>query len=184
MSRDLYTAVGQALSAWEGLEGTLASLFAELCGAVDEGASRAYGVVSSSAGRLDMLKEAFDCYPRRRHESLSTFTDLTKRIRLYGARRNEIAHGIVVLMADTEKPPHGHFLCPATYNSRKRLSRAAIAETQNAFAPETWSPKAVVGNYAYTAAQVSYYRGRFWGLRFEAFDLLTAVQALPKKRVE
>lgn len=158
----LYAAIGRALSAWEYFENLLGDTFAGLCGArVTEGAERAYGVVSSFTGRRDMVDAAWSCHPQRGRPELADLPKTLERAKQFAARRNEIAHGVVIGWTVSGKP-RGFYLCPASYNSRKRPSRQQAVES--AADDETWM-RLSIGNYAYTAEQVLYYRDQFSQLR-------------------
>lgn len=97
---EIYRAVGWTLSGWEMLEMSLVGLFDTLIGiALDSHAShRAYGAVTIWNIRRDMLRAAAEAYflefpnPTLAKE-ISEAINLVDR---YAARRNDIAHGIVL----------------------------------------------------------------------------------------
>ena len=96
----LYSSVGRALSAWEGFEHHLATLFGFfVSGSSDTNtpARRAYGSVVSFQGRKQMLEAAAEAYfaSRPNHQMSHRVTDLLKKAENFSARRNEIAHGRV-----------------------------------------------------------------------------------------
>jgi hypothetical protein len=167
----VYEAVGRALSQWEVFEGTLGRLFAGLCGVApfrDEGATRAYGVVSAFTGRCDMLEAALAVFPRRADPDAEAIAKLIKTARSFGARRNEIAHGIVSGFTENSRF-RGHYLVPAYYNSRKRevISLQEMAKLEPAEGLKRFADSQR-GKYAYTAAQINEYRRHFLLLHDEA----------------
>ena len=95
-----FAAVGRALTEWARFETALSRLFAGFI-AIDrdsKAARRAFGAVRTFEGRMDMIRAAaisyFSHFP---DEPLkATWDDLAKRAKLFGERRNEIAHGAVI----------------------------------------------------------------------------------------
>jgi len=173
----LFAAIGRALSAWETMEGLLARVFASLCRAEFDGAVRAYGVVSSSSGRLDMLTEALESFPNRRVGEIANLPSLIKRIGRFGGRRNEIAHGVVWHFSADAKSL-GHYLVPAMYNSRKRLSYEAFIAMRPMTTDLPWHAAL---KYAYNSSQVDYFRAQF---TFLAIEVLAVADALGKLEAE
>ena len=126
-----FAAVGRALTQWELFESEMAELFAVFIGANRRdtfGATRAYGAVMSFTGRTEVVWAAADVFfiihenPNLR-ERVKAHIDSAK---LYGIRRNEIAHGAV---REFVWPPRGKqsVLGPARYSTKKnRISRASI----------------------------------------------------------
>lgn len=171
----LYSAVGRALSEWENLEAKLGRVFAHLCGSHSEAPERAYGVIASSTGRIDILREAFNCHPARRRTDLEGFLKFTELVRKFGGRRNEIAHGMAIHLT-TDRGEQGHFLCPASYNSRKQMSRADILESLKSD-PEfaSHSSEWAIGKYAYTSRQILSYAKHFELLGDRAMEFLGAL---------
>ena len=176
----LYEAVGHALSGWELLECHLGWVFAALCGDVtNEAPARAYGVVASSGGRIEMLREAFACYEHRADPAFSGFSKLLDRIRDFGARRNEIAHGLVMGFEQQEggvQVSKGAYLCAAMYNSRKTDSLATMGEKLRR--GEVAGPGWMAGRYAYTSGQIDHYREQFRLLREEVMQIHGKLMAL------
>lgn len=96
----LYAAIGRALSEWEHLEEELARIFSSLVvGGEGTAAERSYGAVATFRGRMDMIEAAaeafFFLYPDDRSSLGNDLHVLITSARSFGARRNEIAHGIV-----------------------------------------------------------------------------------------
>lgn len=123
-----YASVGRALSQWEMFELHLSHFFCELIG---DGsyyslpARRAYGSVVTFRGRLDMIREAARSFtfaydlPR----DMEDIGRLLEEIAKFGARRNEIAHGIVSRYEDvfwSELLGTGYVLVPPIYSTSKQ----------------------------------------------------------------
>jgi hypothetical protein len=129
----IYRAVGWALSGWEMLEMSLVGLFDILIRTEQDShaSHRAYGAVTIWNIRRDMLKSAAEAYfwqfPDKALESnISELINLADR---YAARRNDIAHGIVLAYDEMFGPPsplggfRGWILFPAL-TSTKSMRRA------------------------------------------------------------
>jgi hypothetical protein len=119
-SQDTYAAVGAALSSWE----TSGTMFGALYGAfvkptgANTIALRAYGAILAPSSRHDMITEAAEAYfagvgDAALHERVKK---LLKLYRSASARRNEIAHGVVM----GRGKPLKFFLVPGIFASRKR----------------------------------------------------------------
>jgi len=96
----IFTAVGRALTEWNSFESHLSLLFAHFIALDAESiaAKRAFGAVRTFEARLDMLRAVAEAYfahfpndtiSRRLYNLVKT------EWRNFGARRNEIAHGLV-----------------------------------------------------------------------------------------
>jgi hypothetical protein len=123
-----FAAVGRALSQWERLEVALAGLFAAFIGIKGEAegiAMSSYGSIVASSARGTMMNAAaefyFHIFPNPALKK--TVGDLLGEVGHYGARRNEIAHGLVmgyeVYTPPGRKPSTGCCLFPAHYNNKK-----------------------------------------------------------------
>jgi hypothetical protein len=131
-------------------------VFARLVLAEYEGAQRAYGTITSFAGRKDMLDAAFEAFPHRK--DIPEFKGVLKKVSNFSPRRNEIAHGMVLPVGHSGNPSGDYYLLPATYNSRKRLSSVEYLDRYADVPDRPWH----VGlSYAYTSAQVNYYQLEF-----------------------
>jgi hypothetical protein len=119
----VYTAVGEALSAWERMEERLASLFAIFIGlqGPSTAAERAYGSVMSFHTRKGMLEEAGTVYFRKHPdaESQALFGELIQFADGFCGRRNDIAHGKVMSFLRPGSREFIFLLWPAFYNSNK-----------------------------------------------------------------
>ncbi|MGQ0741596.1 MAG: hypothetical protein ACT4OG_04790 [Alphaproteobacteria bacterium] len=122
----LFASVGRALSAWEKFEINLARLFAAVLGPTESihPAMRAYGAVITFRGRIQMLSMAAETrFIEAPSEVVQPdFKQVISRAQDYGARRNEIAHGVVLPYQDIadENTREGYVLAPAVYLSTKR----------------------------------------------------------------
>jgi hypothetical protein len=164
----IFTAVGRALHEWETMEGFLATVFGFLCGARSEGAIRAYGVVASSSGRLDMIIEACACYDGNRRK-IAPIPDMIKRVRNFSPRRNEIAHGRVVTYTK-DGCEQGYFLVSPFYSSRKTYSKFQVRREIHSTPPTEPIPDSLIlGKYAYNSNQITYYGNEFAKLKSEVF---------------
>lgn len=172
----LFAAVGRSLSDWEILEGTLGQIFADLCGSQTEAPARAYGVVVSCAGRLDMLREVFGCFEHRRNPDVAAFPIFLNDVGRFGARRNEIAHGHAVSIT-SGRIHQGFFWCPSRYSSRKTMSSAARMELFEQRGSEAWLAFGL-GNYAYNSCQIDHYTEHFRDLNRRASQFLTSLMMI------
>jgi hypothetical protein len=127
-SDEIYRAVGWALSGWEMLEMSLVGLFDTLIGiALDTHAShRAYGAVTIWNIRRDMLRAAAEAYflefPNQ--PLAKEIKETINIVDRYAARRNDIAHGIVLAYDEIFGPPsplggfRGWLLFPALTSTK------------------------------------------------------------------
>lgn len=120
----IFTAVGQALNSWEHVEGQIASLYGALLGtSIPIGAIRAYGAIATFNARQSMVNAASAAlFHHRKNDALR---DAVKYIlenvcKDASARRNEIAHGIVIKRAGRGGSSGGYFLTAGLYSSLKR----------------------------------------------------------------
>ena len=117
----LYTAVGQAISAWEFVEFDLARLFAVFAGLdprkSGQPAMRAFGTIVSYRARSEALKAAAKAFfiANRGTRLERPFTTLIKKCDNWSVRRNDIAHAAVLF---TDRM-NGHCLWPHPYVTKK-----------------------------------------------------------------
>lgn len=152
----VYHAVGEALTQWERLEIELAGLFGILVDSASHAASRAYGVIVSARGRNEALERAGEVYFELHHpEHHLAFKNILRAVAYAAARRNDVAHGIVVTYADRSVPGGGYYLVAAEYNSRKT---DAFIDLNN----DVYDPFAFARHrYALTSREIKEYRLRF-----------------------
>jgi hypothetical protein len=130
--KELFAAIGQALTEWEHIESSLAEIFAILVSAARKTtfwapAIQAYGTVISVRGRCDMVRVAADACFNTREKKRAKFEDrlsgLINEVLEFSNRRNEIAHGHVTAILDIWEgaPPRtrGYYLFPSMYNPKK-----------------------------------------------------------------
>lgn len=125
VARNTFTSVGAALSAWEHCEasfGALYSAFVKPTGG-NHIVMRAYGTILAAGTRREMIAEAAEAYFGI-FPSPGLAARVKKLLNLYkdaAARRNEIAHGMVMsgaLPIDLRKVEY--FLVPGLFASNKR----------------------------------------------------------------
>ncbi|KAF0128503.1 MAG: hypothetical protein FD152_2312, partial [Xanthobacteraceae bacterium] len=115
---DVFRAVGAALTQWEFVETAFAELFGTLLGAPGGSAARAYGVVTTSGARRDMISQAAQGEFPHDEVLLAQIKDVLSIAEVGSQRRNEIAHGAVMRLTDRGED-RGCYLIPPTYVSKK-----------------------------------------------------------------
>lgn len=154
-SRDeIYLGVGYCLSSWEFLETCFAHLFARFVESDSWAAARAYGSIASNNGRREALEKAAEVYFFLRpvkDEDQQYFGKLMRHFRESAARRNEIAHGMVVGF-EVDSHGVGAFLVPPNYNSRK---------TQHIGATLASSDRLGEYDYRYTSTDLRHFNKLF-----------------------
>ncbi|MBY0300040.1 MAG: hypothetical protein K2X71_29055 [Methylobacterium sp.] len=123
----IFTAVGQALNSWEHVEGQIASLYGVLLGtSIPVGAIRAYGAIATFNARQSMVNAASAAlFHYQKNDTLRDAIKYTLEnvCKDASARRNEIAHGIVIKRARGSGSSGGYFLTAGLYSSLKRDMR-------------------------------------------------------------
>jgi hypothetical protein len=173
-SKVTFQAVGEALSQWEHFEGYLSLIYANLVGTGDttEPAVLSYGTVVSFKGRADMIRAAANGFFFRKPDEIlqEELKAILKLADNFSPRRNEIAHGIVQpYVPDGARAVDGFALVPAYYATNKRVLGTADA----GIAPLRMKPK-----YAYTSAEIKYFKHHFSHLTDRATQLLPKLQHL------
>lgn len=116
-AKQVYEAVGFALSTWEMLENNFSFLFTLFVDTDSHAARRAYGSLANNTARTDALRGAAEVFfsewvvNKPEQEQFQRLIDHFERA---AEKRHEIAHGIVMNVLDM-----GHFLIPPDYNSSK-----------------------------------------------------------------
>ena len=108
---NVHSAVGQALSSWEGVEERIASLFMRLSNDFDFNGSLAktFGSIENSSARFKVTTAAAErCFGNYwlRNEVKWTFDSLSDNFSAASHRRNEIAHGIATAFRSVSLDPH------------------------------------------------------------------------------
>lgn len=158
----IYLKVGEALTAWEHLESKLAELFDCLVSGAPSAMQSnragfcAFVAVKTSSARTELLQAAA---PRALDGSkhLAWAADFLSRVSHFGARRNELAHGMVFNLGE-----HGFQLGP------------------NNTMPTKWHKKgqqAGSATFQYGSADVSHYADEFSKLYAECLLLIEAIQS-------
>lgn len=155
----LYTAVGKALTQWERMDQVQANMFGILVGSRLGAATLAYGTISASSTRGGMVLAAAELVLRENAALQAETIRILQDIGELGARRNEIAHGVVSHSTSSyadehgtvTRQDHGHFLMPASYAVKYRSKKKR----------DFGSPVTEAGKYAYTSAQVMVYATHF-----------------------
>lgn len=100
----IYCAVGKIMTAWETIEFELSRLYSVFVGDPDGEAMREYGAPATARGRLDNLaiaaRKFFVGSPSQEIEGQTD--DIICVFRRFSARRNEVAHGIVLDVQNIE----------------------------------------------------------------------------------
>ena len=178
----VFLEVGRALSAWEGVEGNLAYIFATLVTPRGSqlAALRAYGSVLTGRGRVEMMVAAAAAFffGQEEVQEYVALRDLLKEVAGFAGRRNEIAHGIVgrydIGPATSRRETPSYVLGPPQYATKKtmlkpRRSRAEVVH----HAPR----------YAYSDVQIDAFRRQFARLERHAvgvwIDLIVYAERLP-----
>jgi hypothetical protein len=157
-----FTAVGRAISAWEGLEAALALVFAGFMASGNSfPAERAYGAVLTFRGRAEMIEAAAQAYFFERPDA-----DLEKELngcleaaKGFSPRRNEIAHGVVRELSILGTPiviPGQIFFRPSISNgfavlpSQYATNKTKLAPPSGLLFPVNREPK-----YIYSSAEIN-----------------------------
>jgi hypothetical protein len=158
----LYHAVGYALSSWEALEWTLATLYSELLGAHNYAAERSYGLITTASVRANILGEVLDIAAHEEQTKdwadLPVARELLRHYRDASVMRNYIAHGLVSTIAGADGRGHTSYVVPAGYNTRQMTSRHSLPSGELVAAGEM--VRAFGYRYALTSNQIHEYRGR------------------------
>lgn len=99
---ELVQAVGLALSFWEHLESVQADLFHAIVRGKNNSSYVAYCSVDGSAARLNMLKSAVESGLNEHPDTQTRISAHARLIGNFSARRNEIAHGLIVRLGDAD----------------------------------------------------------------------------------
>lgn len=132
----VYQAVGKALSHWEITEEDFAALFNTLITPLHMSFAlkRSYGNIATARGRNEMIAAAAEIFFRNFPDA-ALQKDLKGHLKKYseaGARRNELAHGIVAgHVWEATQPFTGNYLGPSLWNTNKRGSKLEPAYIYN-----------------------------------------------------
>jgi hypothetical protein len=160
-----FASVGRALTRWGQFEVHFASFFSALIGTEDNSAAaiHSYGSVISFRGRADLVRAVAEI-----HFSIFPDVDLEKQFQKFVneltnqacARRNEIAHGIVVaspiVVAQNNTVRRQFFLYPPYASNKMQLDRV---ESTDGRQMAWYKPK-----YTYTSVEIDLFAKGFSGL--------------------
>lgn len=158
-SNVLFQSVGQALSAWELLDSSLAELFDVIVvwrprKLSNSAGFMAYSAVSTSEARIEMLRacaiRALNKYP----SVLSTALGFINTSQHFRARRNDIAHGHAINAVE-----YGYFLAPNNVSARG------------------WE-KDGSAKYQWCSSDIEYYTDHFVSLTVQCHSLVAEVAKL------
>lgn len=157
----VYLAVGYALTTWEHTEYGYASVFKHLMEGVGSQAERVYGSIMSPGGRRDALVKAAEIFfymkDATTEDDKNDFKSLINHHKEATARRNDIAHGMVIGINDL-----GYYLLPAMYNSSKNKDVRVIGREFRAIGkkPGIFDRH----DYSYTANDIHEFAKKFYDL--------------------
>jgi hypothetical protein len=171
----VFTAVGQALSAWEAMEEEIARMFVTLVGGDMSSANpirRAFGRVESSGTRRNMIFAAAEAYFGRHWDDRNvrlSFGRVLEAVSWASKRRDDVAHGIVkgITLDGTR---YGWFLFPANYNTERTRAFWTNDESDPLYFTFT--------DFRYTSADIRAFAEKFRGLQ----DVLFQQTGLISKR--
>jgi hypothetical protein len=160
--KEIWTAVGAALSTWGEYEGALGRLFTIFMAGEfpSPQAKRVFGGIRSFEGRRDLLRgssEAFFHYREGTSVEQVCFKTILRDASLAVERRNDFAHGIAMAFTPEGKSEQDGFcLMPSYYDSSKR------------------DPNDIAG-FAYRSASINTLTSRFEDLITAKLELGTAI---------
>lgn len=160
--RQIFAAVGHALSTWERMEFSLSELYHALLDAKNEGAVAAYGTVMSSSSRMTMLHQAYEFFRFKGEPQFTGIPELINNVREFSNRRDEIAHGMVSMPTRAR----GWYLAPSWYHTKNAPRSAEGASEKYNYG---------IGKYAYSAEQIDAYREQFKALHERAHIFTSSV---------
>ena len=123
--KEIWAAVGRALTSWGEYENQLGRLFNVLLTAdfPSPQARRAFGAIRTFDGRLELLRgasEGFFHYRKGTPDEQKKFKDIFKDGKSAVERRNDIAHGMVMPFDWPPSSDNGFCLYPSYYDRQKR----------------------------------------------------------------
>jgi hypothetical protein len=170
-----FAAVGRALSKWEELEHAMAQSFISLVGygrCVE--AHRAYGSIMANKGRLDMIEAAQEAFflirKSEEHQAIQKkLVDLMYDVKELAKRRNEIAHGIVVIKLgeDLDDYRDASYVLAPSYSTKTKRKLFVVSDTKIM----GWAPA-----YEYSSKEINIIGGWFESLRHPAQMVALAIR--------
>lgn len=159
----LYESVGRALTAWERFDRCLGILFHAFVSPTlyHLPIERAYGTVSSFAGKVDMAEAAAEAYflsaPDEKNEE--DWRIIKRDAMKFATIRNNIAHGAVTDYTCPAGHVSGLALLPSEFATKKTTLRGDI-DLNVAWAAKITEPK-----YAYGCAEIDFFAKQFNALQ-------------------
>jgi hypothetical protein len=120
----LFQAVGKAISCWEHVEQSIASLFTFVTTGKYHDPSgptlRAYGSIVGTAARIEMARVAVESWAQQYPQCplIGNCFELLNECKHWSGRRNDLAHGQVDCLVDAI--PNGWMLFPGLFDTKKR----------------------------------------------------------------
>lgn len=165
----IFLSVGRALSSWELVESTFATIYHVLV-EFDNEKLKNYGKSFSSIGKSTKLTNAASVFlPKYIPDfSVDKFNILIENYKNAAMRRHEIAHGSVCYLALKGDDKRGCFLCPPSYNPYKTKERNQ-AFYEEVELRKNVDPFYLYGmNFTYTYQDIDYFNELFEPLRMQA----------------
>jgi hypothetical protein len=162
--KEIWTAVGAAISAWGEYEAALGRLFTIFIAGEfpSPQARRAFGRIRSFEGRRELLRgasEAFFHYQKGTSQEQDLLKIIIKDAWNAAERRNDLAHGIVMpFTPEGKSEPDGFCLMPSHYDSSKRDPND-------------------VADFAYRSARINTFTSGFEGLITAPIELGNSIVA-------
>lgn len=164
----VFCAVGRALTSWEKLEEGFAWLFTTILQSPSSSAAarRVYGSITTSHGRREALLAAAEITLGFQHQI--AFNQLIKNFADASARRDDIAHGVVMRLSSgtisTQTDPD-NLLASANFVGCYLSPSPYVTQRTYAFGPPPDAPIFAVGKYLYTSADIGAFADKFNALR-------------------
>jgi hypothetical protein len=172
---EVFHAVGAALSAWEGAECALATLYVILCDGETgpyKALARTFGSITSSSSRRDAIKAAAEIYFGQYWAMPAVKKRLIRMLDSIGEasrRRDEIAHGQAYGVTIDNKS-YGYFLFASEYISSRNYAFPPL----NSGDPLSFS----TAKYRYSAADVLEFERKFNALREAVWQYLISIKKI------
>lgn len=180
----IYHAVGAALSAWEGVEEALATLYVVLTDAKEANAAntaaRCFGAIENSSARRVVMLTAAEMYFQHywaRDAVRRPVEALMETAKLAGFIRNEIAHGKALRITShgqtsdgiPETKEVGAFLLAPEYMTGRRVPWISPNDPED---PLSF----VRSSYRYTASDIHLFADKFGLLLSKVWDYASSIQ--------
>jgi hypothetical protein len=152
----LFASVGFALTHWERLESSLGELFDVMVSWLPRNQSNGaahsvYCAVTTAEARIEMLRASAKCALKEYPSLLQNVTQLINTAQHFRARRNDIAHGRVIISARI-----GAYLIP------------------NNVSNQAWA-KDGAAKYEWSSSEVRYYADRYAELETECMSIVNTI---------